>query len=70
MSMPTPAERPDLYDGYDCPERPHGYVSSIAIPEPIQKLINAKELDRAQGVDIHYRKLLDEMCEKSRKQNA
>jgi len=41
--MPTPEQRPDLYDAYDYPDRPEGYQTGVAIPERIQKLIDARK---------------------------
>ncbi|MEO7495276.1 MAG: hypothetical protein ABIV04_10020 [Massilia sp.] len=69
MPIPTPEERPDLYDYYDYIERPKGWVNPVRTPERIQRLIDAKELDRKEGVDVHYRKLLDEMIAENKKIN-
>lgn len=41
MSTPTPQERPDLYDDYDCQERKplsDAYLQS-ALPEHLQKAL-------------------------------
>jgi len=35
--MPTPVERPDLYDHHDCTDRPMGTVTGIRIPDHILK---------------------------------
>ncbi len=40
--MPTPEQRPDLYDGFDGVERPAGYKTGVKTPDYIQKLIDAK----------------------------
>lgn len=47
QKMPTPAERPDLYDYYDYPDRPKGYKSGIRIPQSVldsvaKKVVAAK----------------------------
>lgn len=42
-SMPTPQERPDLYDDFDYPERPEGWVNPVRVPDRIQKLIDARK---------------------------
>lgn len=40
--MPTPQERPDIYDDYDYTKRPEGESTGIATPDYIQKLIDAR----------------------------
>jgi hypothetical protein len=45
--MPTPAERPDLYDDFDGVERPAGWVNPVRVPERIQKLINERQAKTA-----------------------
>lgn len=45
--MPTPAERPDLYDDFDGVERPAGWVNPVRVPEYLQKLIDAKQASKA-----------------------
>lgn len=41
--MPTPQERPDLYDDFDGIERPAGYKTGVKVPDYIQKLIDEKQ---------------------------
>ena len=41
MPIPTPQERPDLYDDYD--GLPEGRKSDISTPPEIQKLIDARK---------------------------
>jgi hypothetical protein len=41
--MPTPEERPDLYDDYDGIERPEGYQTGVKTPDYIQKLIDERK---------------------------
>jgi hypothetical protein len=36
---PSPEERPDLYDDYDCSDRPLDAPSPVKMPDYIQKLI-------------------------------
>jgi hypothetical protein len=36
--LPTPEERPDLYDYFDFPERPEGWVTSVKVPAWLQKM--------------------------------
>jgi hypothetical protein len=35
QKIPTPAERPDLYDDFDYPERPEGYKHGMRIPQSV-----------------------------------
>lgn len=44
--MPTPEERPDLYDDFDYSNRPEGYQTGIKTPDRIQKLIDARNAAR------------------------
>lgn len=43
--MPSPAERPDLYDDLDLPDRPDGWVNPVTvdIPERIDQLTGRGE---------------------------
>jgi hypothetical protein len=41
--MPTPQERPDLYDDFDGVERPAGQGTGVKIPDYIQKLIDERK---------------------------
>jgi hypothetical protein len=45
MTVPSPAERPDLYDAYDLPDPPRKYTvehwMSIT-PEPIKQMLEQK----------------------------
>lgn len=42
-SMPTPEQRPDLYDDFDGVERPEGYQTGVKTPDYIQKLLDERE---------------------------
>lgn len=41
MPIPSPQERPDLYDDYD--GLPEGQTSAVTVPPEIQKLLDAKK---------------------------
>lgn len=41
--MPTPEQRPDLYDDFDGVERPAGAGTGVRTPDYIQKLLNARK---------------------------
>lgn len=41
-TVPTPDQRPDLYDDYDGIERPEGYETGVKTPDYIQKLIDER----------------------------
>lgn len=41
--LPTPDQRPDLYDDQDYADRPAGYKTGVKTPDYIQKLIDAKQ---------------------------
>ena len=41
--VPSPQERPDLYDDFDGIERPEGYKTGIKTPDYIQKLIDQRQ---------------------------
>lgn len=40
--MPTPEQRPDLYDDFDGIERPAGQGTGVTMPDYIQKLIQQR----------------------------
>lgn len=40
MAIPSPEERPDLYDGYD--GLPEGHQSSVTVSPRLQELIDEK----------------------------
>lgn len=40
--VPTPEQRPDLYDDYDGIERPEGYQTGVKTPDYIQQLIDQR----------------------------
>lgn len=40
--MPSPQERPDLYDDFDYVERPEGYRTGVAVPSRIQRMIEER----------------------------
>lgn len=42
MSLPSPQQRPDLYDDFDYADRPAGWKNPVALPAELQKLIDAK----------------------------
>jgi hypothetical protein len=46
--MPTPEERPDLYDYYDGSGRPLFAKAGIGVPDRIQKLIDERQKARSQ----------------------
>jgi hypothetical protein len=54
--VPTPEERPDLYDYYDGIDRPEGYQTGVWIPDRIQKLIDERQraLGAADGPKLIY----------------
>ncbi len=39
QGLPSPAERPDLYDGFDGAERPAGWKNPVGTPERIEHLL-------------------------------
>lgn len=41
--IPSPQERPDLYDDFDIQDRPDGYQSGVKTPDRIQKLIAERQ---------------------------
>lgn len=41
--MPTPQQRPDLYDDFDGIERPEGYDPGIQMPDYIQKMMDERK---------------------------
>lgn len=41
--VPSPQERPDLYDDFDGIERPEGYQTGVKVPDYIQKLIDQRQ---------------------------
>lgn len=41
--VPTPQERPDLYDDFDYAERPDGYQTGVKTPDYIQQMIDQRE---------------------------
>jgi len=44
MPIPSPQERPDLYDGYD--GLPEGHVSSVTTPPELQKMLDDMKAKR------------------------
>lgn len=41
-NLPSPNERPDLYDDFDGINRPEGWVNPVAVPDRIQAAIDAR----------------------------
>lgn len=41
--IPSPAERPDLYDAFDYPDRPEGYQNGCRLPDRLQKMLDEKK---------------------------
>lgn len=41
--IPSPKERPDLYDSYDGAERPAGWVNPVKTSPRLQKLIDQRK---------------------------
>lgn len=41
--LPSPNERPDLYDDFDGINRPDGWVNPVAVPDRIQAAIDARK---------------------------
>lgn len=56
--MPTPAERPDLYDYFDYRELPDGYQTGVRLPERLQKLLDD---DKARKIAKHSDKDSDQI---------
>lgn len=54
--IPTPKERPDLYDHYDGSGRPLFAKTGVGVPDRIQKLIDERQRARrdAEGKKIIY----------------
>lgn len=47
MPIPSPKERPDLYDDYD--GLPEGQVSAVTVPPELQKELDALKAGKQQG---------------------
>lgn len=58
MPIPSPEERPDLYDAFDGIDRPEGWKNTISTPEHLQRLLAAKQRDKDEGVDAHFKEEL------------
>jgi hypothetical protein len=43
MKIPSPQQRPDLYDDFDYDDRPAGWKNPVQLPAEIQKLIDARQ---------------------------
>lgn len=41
--LPSPQERPELYDDFDYAERPEGYQTGVKTPDYIQQLIDQRQ---------------------------
>lgn len=50
--LPSPQERPDLYDDFDGIERPAGYKTGVQVPERIQKLIAERQAKKKLEPDL------------------
>lgn len=66
MPMPSPQERPDLYDAFDGLDRPEGWKNPVSTPEHLQRLLDAKQRDKDEGTDVHYREELRRQLDASR----
>ena len=58
MPIPSPEERPDLYDAFDGIDRPEGWKNTISTPDHIQRLLDVRQRDKAEGVDVYFKKEL------------
>jgi hypothetical protein len=59
--MPTPEERPDLYDSFDFPDRPPGWKSGIKFVE------SEAIIRRRAAVKAEAEKLAESDCQKTGK---
>lgn len=66
MPIPSPQERPDLYDDYDGIDRPVGWKNTISTPEHLQSLLDAKQRDKAEGVDVYFKEELRRQTERTK----
>lgn len=41
--IPSPKERPDLYDDFDGLDRPEGWKNPVSLPPDIQKLVDERQ---------------------------
>lgn len=48
QKMPTPQQRPDLYDDFDYVDRPAGQKTGVGIPDRIQQKMDARGADKAK----------------------
>ena len=49
--MPSPQQRPDLYDDFDGTDRPEGQPTGVATPDYIQKLIDERGAKKPAPAD-------------------
>ncbi len=66
MPIPTPQERPDLYDAFDGIDKPEGWKNSISTPVDLQRLLAAKRRDKEGGVDVYYKEELRRQTEQQK----
>jgi hypothetical protein len=49
MAIPTPQERPDLYDGYD--GLPEGHTSSVELSPRLREIMNNRDQAQAKPAE-------------------
>lgn len=66
MPIPSPQERPDLYDAFDGIDKPEGWKNSISTPPHLQILLDAKQRDKEECVDVYYKEELRKQTEQKK----